>query len=302
MARAATAAARARPPRPAPRPRRRRSSWNLRQVALWGAPLALAAGLAGGAVLSGVLPARGPSPLQSQTQSQGLVASALGLTGKLGLVVTDIEVTGRATTDRETILAALDAHYGTPILGVSPARAKAQLEALPWVRSAAIERRLPGTLYVHLVERQPLAVWQHDGKQELIDRDGTVIPVNDLSRFAKYPTVVGDDQARHGAAQLLDLLANEPSLASRVTALIMVGDRRWNARIDNAIDVMLPEDDIAGAWSKLAQLEKTNRILQRDVEAIDLRLPDRLVLRVNDAAAPKDAPGGKKPHAQGKST
>jgi cell division protein FtsQ len=296
MARAAAARAQL------PRPRRRRNPANLRRVALWGAPLALAAGLAGGAVLSGVLPARGLNPGQGQAQSHGFVGSALTLSGKLGLVVTDIEVTGRATTDRETILAALDAHYGTPILGVSPTRAKAQLEALPWVRSAAIERRLPGTIYVRLVERQPLAVWQHDGKQELIDRDGTVIPVNDLSRFAKYPTVVGDDQARHGAAQLLDLLANEPSLASRVTALIMVGDRRWNARIDNAIDVMLPEDDIAGAWSKLAQLEKTNRILQRDVEAIDLRLPDRLVLRVNDAAPPKDAPGGKKPHPQGKST
>jgi len=301
MARAATAA-RAQPPRPAPRPRRRRNPSSLRRVALWGAPLALAAGLAGGAVLSGVLPARGLNQVQGQAQSQDLVALALGLTGKLGLVVTDIEVTGRATTDRETILAALDAHYGTPILGVSPARAKAQLEALPWVRSAAIERRLPGTIYVRLVERQPLAVWQHDGKWELIDRDGTVIPVNDLSRFAKYPTVVGDDQARHSAAQLLDLLASEPSLANRVTALVMVGDRRWNVRIDNAIDVMLPEDDIAGAWSKLAQLEKTNRILQRDVEAIDLRLPDRLVLRVNDAAPPKDAPGGKKPHPQGKST
>ena len=40
------------------------------------------------------------------------------------------------------------------------------------MRSAAIERRLPGTLFVRLVERHPLAVWQHDGKQELIDRDG----------------------------------------------------------------------------------------------------------------------------------
>jgi cell division protein FtsQ len=272
-------------------------------VALWGAPLALAAGLAGGAILSGsgTLPARGPSQGQTPSQSQGLLASVMGLTGDLGLVVTDIQVDGRSTTDRETILAALDAHYGTPILAVSPSRAKQQLEALPWVRSAAIERRLPGTLYVRLVERRPLAVWQHDGKHELIDRDGTVIPVTDLSRFAKLPTVVGGDPARHGAAQLLDLLANEPSLAARVTAVVLVGDRRWNVRIDNMIDVMLPEDDMAGAWAKLAQLERSNRVLQRDVETIDLRLPDRLVMRVGDPSS-KDAPAAKKPHAPGKST
>ncbi|HWB50282.1 MAG TPA: cell division protein FtsQ/DivIB [Stellaceae bacterium] len=295
------AKARPQPQRPPTRPRRRRGTRNLRRVALWGAPLALAAGLAGGAVLSGALPARTAGEGQSQGQSQGAAASLLELTGRLGLVVTDIQVDGRSTTDRETILAALDAHYGTPILAVNPSRAKQQLEALPWVRSAAIERRLPGTLYVRLVERRPLAVWQHDGKQELIDRDGTVIPVTDLSRFAKLPTVVGDDHARHGAAQLLDLLANEPTLAPRVTAAVLVGDRRWNVRIDHLIDVMLPEDDMAGAWAKLAQLERSNRILQRDVETIDLRLPDRLVMRVNDAAS-KEAPSAKKPHAPGKNT
>jgi len=73
-------------------------------------------------------------------------------------------------------MAALDAARGTPILAVKPSRAKEQLESLPWVRSATIERRLPGTLFVRLVERRPLAVWQHGGTQELIDREGTVIP------------------------------------------------------------------------------------------------------------------------------
>ena len=278
---------------PVPRTRRRRASRTLRRTALWGAPLALAAGLGIGAVMNGNI--HGPHSLQD------VVNAGFDLTGKLGLVVTDIQVEGRHTTDAATILAALDAHYGTPILGVSPARAKQQLEALPWVRSASIERRLPGTIAVHLVERRPLGVWQHDGKQELIDQDGTVIPVTDLSRFAKLPTVVGDDQARHGAAQLLGLLASEPDIDSRVTAIVLVGDRRWNVRIDNAIDVMLPEDDMAGAWSKLAELQRTNQILQRNVETIDMRLPDRLVLRVTDTTQ-KDAPETKKIHAPGKST
>ncbi len=293
MARTPQAGSRAQP-RAASRPRRRRASRTLRRTALWGAPLALAAGLGIGAVMNGNI--HGPHSLQD------VANAALDLTGKLGLVVTDIQVEGRQTTDAATILAALDAHYGTPILGVSPARAKQQLEKLPWVRSASIERWLPGTIVVHLVERDPLAVWQHDGKQELIDQDGTVIPVTDLSRFAKLPTVVGDDRARHGAARLLGLLASEPDIDSRVTAIVLVGDRRWNVRIDNAIDVMLPEDDMAGAWSKLAELQRTSQILQRNVETIDMRLPDRLVLRVTDTTQ-KDAPGAaKKIHALGKST
>jgi cell division protein FtsQ len=279
--------------RPRPnRPRRRRMSRNLRRAVLWGAPLALVAGIGAGALLSGWSPAG--------TSSRDLASAALSATGELGLVVDNIEVEGRTTTDTATILAALGAHAGTPILAVSPTRAKEQLEALPWVRSASIERRLPGTLHVRLVERRPLAVWQHDGKQELIDRDGTVIPVTDLSRFAKLPTVVGGDDARHGAASLIELLASEADLAARVTAIVLVGDRRWNVRIDNAIDVLLPEDDAAGAWSKLARLERTSQVLQRDVQTVDLRLPDRLVMRVSDPA--KDPSPTKKTHPGGKST
>jgi cell division protein FtsQ len=225
---------------------------------------------------------------------------AIELSAALGLVVNDIEVEGRETTDPATIMRALAADHGTPILAVSPSRAKQQLESLPWVRSASIERRLPHTLFVRLVERRPLAVWQHRGKQELIDRQGETIPVKDLGPFAKLPTVVGEDAPAH-AAKLIEMLASEPELASRVTAAVRVDERRWNLRIDNAVDVMLPQENPAQAWSRLAQLERSNNLLKREVQAVDLRLPDRLVLRVHAAPA-KDTAPSKKTHAAGKST
>jgi cell division protein FtsQ len=197
-------------------------------------------------------------------------------------------------------MAALGARRGTPILAVSPSRAKQQLERLPWVRSAAIERRLPGTLYVRLVERHPLAVWQHGGRQELIDRQGEVIPVKQLGRFSRLPTVVGDDAAGHAAA-LIDMLAQQPELAARVTAAVRVDERRWNLRVDNAIDVLLPEEDPAAAWTRLAALEHSDSLLKRDIRTVDMRLPDRLVVRVNSPPPAETAPG-KKAHPPGKST
>src|SRR5262249_2795867 len=151
-------------------------------------------------------------------------------------------------------------------------------ESLPWVRQATIERRLPGTLLVHLVERHPLAVWQHNGRHELIDRRGEVIAVGDLSRFARLPTVIGDDAPRNAAA-LIDMLGREPDLGGRVTDAIRVDMRRWNLRIDHVVEVLLPEDNPAEAWARLAALERANSLLQRDVQTVDLRLPDRLVLR-----------------------
>jgi cell division protein FtsQ len=183
---------------------------------------------------------------------------------------------------------------------MSPSRAKERLETLPWVRSAVVERRLPDTLYVRLVERKPLALWQHGGKLELIDREGAVIPVTQLDRFVKLPMVVGESAARH-AAELVDMLATEPDLASRVSAAIRVGDRRWNLRIDNAIDVLLPADAAASAWTQLARLERSSAILKRDVQVVDVRLPDRLVLRVNPEA-PKETPTSKKGRPPAKNT
>ena len=275
-----------------PRPRRRRITPAMRRAAGWAVLVVLASGLYGAIMLSRL-------PI-GQAILAGATDRALAASAALGLVVGDIEVEGRETTDAATIMAALAASRGTPILAVSPSRAKEQLESLPWVRSAAIERRLPGTIFVRLVERHPLAVWQHAGKQELIDREGAVIPVKDLSRFARLPSVVGDDAASHAAA-LLDMLAHEPDLAARVTAAVRVDERRWNLRIDNAINVLLPEESPGDAWARLAALERANSVLKHDIQTVDMRLPDRLVLRAA-APPPREVAPAKKPRPSGKST
>ena len=275
-----------------PRPRRRRIAPVLRTALRWSVPAVLVAAV-GGAVLMARLPA-------GQTALAAVRARAVAASAAVGLVVGDVEVTGRVTTKAATILDALGAARGTPILAVNLERARQKLERLPWVRSATIERRLPATLYVRLVERQPLAVWQHDGRQELIDRQGEVIAVKDLSRFSQLPTVVGADAASHAAA-LLALLARQPDLARRVTAAIRVDDRRWNLRIDHRIDVLLPEENPAAAWDRLAELDRTKQLLQRDVETVDMRLPDRLVLRVA-TPPPKVAAPAKKPRSAGNRT
>ena len=279
----------------APQPRSRRGGFasRVRRFGLWIViPALIAGGVYGLAQLNRL-------PLAQS--ALGFVADRiLDGTARLGLVVADVKVEGREATDRDAILAALGAAPGAPILALSPARAKGQLEKLPWVRSAVVERRLPDTLYVRLVERKPLALWQHGGKLELIDHEGAVIPVSHLDRFARLPLVVGEHAADH-AAELLDILATEPDLAARVNAAVRVGDRRWNLRIDNAIDVLLPADSAARAWAELANLERSSAILKRDVQVVDVRLPDRLVVRVNPEV-PKEAPTSKKGRPSAKNT
>lgn len=197
---------------------------------------------------------------------------------RAGFAVDQILVDGRHETSRESLLKALRLKRGAPILAFDPYAAKRRLEALPWVRSALVERQLPDMVRLRLIERRPLALWQRNGKFSLIDTDGKVVPDQPIAKFRKLLVVVGEDAPRH-AARLLEILASHPALAKRVRAAVRVGGRRWNLHMDNRIKIRLPEEDAAAAWSHLAQLEQRHKLLEKDVIAVDLRLPDRVVVR-----------------------
>jgi cell division protein FtsQ len=197
----------------------------------------------------------------------------------LDLTVKSVQVEGRQRADRQAILAALGVSRGAPILSLDLDAAKARLETVPWVRSASIERLLPDTLFIRLTERAPLALWQHDGKFDLVDQDGTIIADADIGDYPFLPQVVGND-APAATPDLLKVLAGEPTLQAHVTASVRVGGRRWDIHLDNGIVVSLPENNAASAWHHLAALDRSDRLLERDVQFIDMRLPDRVVLRV----------------------
>jgi cell division protein FtsQ len=266
--------------------RRRRRRQALAALALLGL-----AGLGGGVwlVRGGILAALAEA-----------AGERLALAGKsLGLAVDSVAVEGRARVSRETVLKAIGVERGTPILAVDLAQAKARLEALPWVRSASVERRLPQTIFVRLTERQPLAFWQRQGKLVLVDRDGKTITDENLDSFGALIVLVGDDAPAKGAA-LLDMLATEPALARHVAAAVRVGGRRWNLKLDNGVIVALPETDAEAAWHHLAALERDKALLQRDILMVDLRLPDRLVVRL--PPEPKAKEPAKKGRQPGKAT
>jgi cell division protein FtsQ len=204
-----------------------------------------------------------------------------------GFKVREIYVDGRQRTDREALVAALRLERGAPILAFDPEAARRRVEALPWVRSAVVERRLPDVVALTLVERRPMALWQQDGRFALIDTDGEVILHKHLEPFGRLPVVIGDDAPRHTAA-LLNMLATRPALAKRVRAAVRIGRRRWDLHLDNLVAVRLPETGAADAWMRLAELDRDYGILERKLDVVDLRLPDRIV--VQPASMPAVAP------------
>jgi cell division protein FtsQ len=219
----------------------------------------------------------------------GLILSDLTIraSAQAGLTVQDVLVQGRERTRSSDLLAALQIQRGDPILGLDLVAAKERIEALPWVREAAVQRRLPEQILLQISEREPIALWQNQGEFILVDAEGTPIP-DTIAGFAGLPLVVGDDAPQH-AASLIAMLATEPQIASRVKAAVRVAGRRWNLvmdRLEGGIDVRLPEENPQGALQRLARLEREQRLLERSITAVDLRLPDRLVVRREGAEMP----------------
>lgn len=211
-------------------------------------------------------------------QTQRVVERGLQWSAEIGLEVDDVLVAGRNRTEQSEILGALGIGRGLPMLAFDPHTAKERLEALPWIAGAEVERRLPNLVFVRLSERLPMALWQLDGRFSVIDREGTVIPGAEAEPFHGLPLVVGAGAPAH-AADLLALLTSEPSLQRHVIAATRIGERRWNVHLHGGIDVQLPEADAAAAWSQLARLDRQHGLLARDITLIDLRQPDRLIVR-----------------------
>ncbi len=221
-----------------------------------------------------------------QARWQMIAASA-----RLGLKVDEVLVVGRRETTQRQLLNAVGLARGAPILAFDLEGAKKRVEKLPWIKSATVERLLPSTVLLTVEERQPLALWQNKGAFALIDTDGEVILQSGLERFSDLLVVVGADAPAH-AGELLKMLDTQPELKVLVKAAVRVGGRRWNLRLRNDIDVRLPEEDPSAAWRRLAEYEKTHRVLERDVQILDLRLPDRLIVR-KAPKLPKDEPAAR---------
>ena len=221
-------------------------------------------------------------------------------TAYFGLRVRDVVIEGRQKTPEGLLRAAIGVGTGDPILSYTVADARARNESIQWVQSATVTRQLPDTIVVKLVERRPFAVWQHDGKFVLIDREGQIVTDSDVGTFAsQLPLVVGPG-APAAAAALIDALAAQPDIQARVTAAVRVGERRWNLRLNNGMDVLLPEGADVEALKRLADLQTAHALLDRPLQALDMRLPDRLVYRpqpTTHAADPKDGqpPQARKP-------
>lgn len=213
----------------------------------------------------------------------GLVAGGqIGMVGESLLVfsgfgINDVQISGEAETAELAVLEKLE--LGGSLVWFDVEQAQERVASLPWVERAVVRKFYPSTLQVDIEERTPFALWQREGKVYVMDASGTEIVPLDDARFAKLPFMVGATANEKAAQFFLEILA-EPKIADQMRAAVFVAGRRWDLHLENGVTVKLPEKDMREALAQLVKLDDERQLLARDVIVVDLRLPDRITVRL----------------------
>jgi cell division protein FtsQ len=205
-----------------------------------------------------------------------------------GLGITEIALSGEHEVNRAEILSLAGITDSTSLLFLDAGAARTRLLANPWIADAAVLKLYPNRLRIEIRERKPFALWQDNGRVSLIAADGTVLAPSVPARYVGLPLVVGKGAAQ-AADSLLAMLARYPLIAREVRASVLVAERRWTLYLKNGIEVLLPEAEPEHALARLVDLDRSRKLLSRDIMNVDLRLPDRVSVRLSEAAAARRA-------------
>jgi len=201
-----------------------------------------------------------------------------------GFRIANVNLSGQNHVTPGDILATAGVKPTSSLVFLDAEAARTRLEELAWIKRATVQKLYPDRLDIQVVEREGFALWQKDGRINVIARDGTVIaPYSDDPRYIRLPIVVGNG-AQKNVGEIVEALSLVPGVRDQVRAAIRVADRRWTLKMRNGIDVRLPEHGLAEALQELAVLDRDKQLLSRDVTIIDLRIPDRVSVRLSDAA------------------
>jgi cell division protein FtsQ len=207
-----------------------------------------------------------------------------GAANAVGFRIAAISLTGPKEVSREEVLTTAGVTGRASLLFLDAEAARTRLLANPWIADAAVLKLYPDRLQITITERLAFALWQKDGRVSVIAADGTVLEPFVEDRYRGLPLVVGRG-AEGQAKDFLAVIDRYPDIRSLLRASILVAERRWNLRLDNGIDVRLPEGNVEQALDRLVALDREKKLLSRDIVAVDLRLPDRVSVRLSDAAA-----------------
>ena len=189
--------------------------------------------------------------------------------------------------EQSELLDALEPLLGRSFFASDLSRVKEQVEALPWVQSAAVSREWPGTLNVDVIEHHPVAYWNG---QALLNRDGDVFrPANaQVSGIPSFSGPQGSEREVLMQAREFASAMGEQDL--RLASLQLEPRGAWTLHLDNGITVALGRDRTEERFERfLAVYESQLAPVAASVAHVDARYGNGVSVRWRDTESVADS-------------
>lgn len=172
---------------------------------------------------------------------------------------------------------------------------RAQYEAVPWVRRAAIRRVWPNSLVVSIEEHQPMAIW---GDSKLVNTFGEVYSASltQAEEDGPLPVLRGPEGSEALVVKRFEELRQWLSVLGRKPETVALSPRHaWTVTLDDETRLLLGRDqgvsieDRVKRWTTV--FPRVQDRLDRKAEVIDLRYPNGFAIRSVEVVSAEDAAG-----------
>ena len=196
-------------------------------------------------------------------------------------ILQNIYVTGNNNLQKEDILKIINVKEYKTIFDVNLLTIHNHLLMNKWVEAVKIERTLPNSIKIKIIEKKPIAIWQTKLGNKLIIKDGSIISNANIATFKNHLPIITGKSANTNAYLMLQILKKNPDLYNNIWSISYINKRRWNVHLKQGLIVLLPEKDVHATWTKIDFLQKKYKILNIGLTEIDIRNQDHIFAKIN---------------------
>ena len=238
----------------------------------------------------------GAIAMQTENIRQNVLSFVFYQSQKMGFTLETVKVAGNNAIATKDILSLIALPQGYPMLAINNNHIRDKLQNVGWIKNASISKQYPNALVVKIQERTPIAIWQNKGNYQLIGSEGHLMGTQGITKYLDLLLLVGNN-APERMDELQNIFHEMPLIKDNIKTASWISNRRWTLTTKSGIEILLPAKSPLASAKYLNKLQRRKQILNRDIIRVDLRIIDRVVvkLRTDKTTSPTSKQKPKQP-------